>query len=111
MEQTRQTHVNRAQGIAEIGIARRLSHAVIYRVAVVIGVKTDEEGERTRRLHGNDTAELEVPEKGVLGRIGHEIRDKPVADVLVRHGALSAPLVLGWRRAHARKELDVCWHV
>src|SRR5262249_45128951 len=83
MQRTREAQVDGLQAVAAICIAGGITHAVGYRVAVIVGVKTDEQCERTPRLQRHDAAQLGVAQRPapLVRSVGNKIRNKPVAGV------------------------------
>jgi len=63
VDHARKADIHGTKAIATVGIARRETDSVGHRVAIVIGVESDEDCERPRRLHGDDTAEFEVSQE------------------------------------------------
>ena len=100
----REAQVPRAEVIALIHIARRFAYAIGDGIAVVIGVKADKLGERTRRLHGDNAAELEIAPRAAGGCVQDEIGDEAIANVLVRQGSFEISLLERLRSADERDE-------
>ena len=107
LEIARDTKIPRVQMVAVIGVAAEVGDAVGHGVGITIGVESDEHGERTAGLSGDDAAESEMTEEAVV-RGGHgKVCDEPLTDILVGVGALERPFVQILGRADERGESTV----
>src|SRR5208282_4112519 len=106
-EISRYPEIPRHQRISPVRVPSCFSHAIRHRVCVAVSIEAHKHGEGTAGLRRDDAAEFKVAKECLTWSIGREIGNKPVADILVRVGALERPIVEVLRSAYKGCERTV----
>src|SRR5262249_22808379 len=89
LEEAGEAQIPGAQRVADVGISCDQPDTIGHGIGIAVGVASDEECEGAPCLDGDDAAQLEVPQKTLLGAGRAEVCHKAVADILIRIGPFS----------------------